>query len=142
MNITDADPQAISGTATEPEADNETTTEPGTGSGTTGPGTGTQTTTGPGADSQTGPRPAAGRRAWPRTLYRPADDRMLAGVAAGIACYLGVDVLVVRLVLAVLTVVGGAGLPIYLAGWLLIPEEGSDQSIASELIQSLSVQWH
>lgn len=123
MNTTDADPQAISGTATEPEADNETTTEPGTG-------------------SQTGARPAAGRSAWPRTLYRPADDRMLAGVAAGIACYLGVDVLVVRIVLAVLTVVGGAGLPIYLAGWLLIPEEGSDQSIASELIQSLSAQWH
>jgi phage shock protein PspC (stress-responsive transcriptional regulator) len=38
----------------------------------------------------------------------------------------------------VLVFVGGAGIPAYLAGWLLIPEEGSDQSLASELLQSLS----
>ena len=63
---------------------------------------------------------------------------MLAGVAAGIARYLGVDVTIVRILLAVLTVVGGAGVPIYLAGWLLIPDEGADQSIASDFIQSLS----
>jgi phage shock protein PspC (stress-responsive transcriptional regulator) len=61
---------------------------------------------------------------------------MLAGVGAGIAQYLGVDVTVVRIVLAVLTIAGGAGLPIYLAGWLLIPEEGSEQSIASGFFQS------
>ena len=61
----------------------------------------------------------------------------MAGVAAGIARYLGVDVTVVRIILAVLTVVGGAGVPIYLAGWLLIPDEGATQSIASEFIQSL-----
>jgi phage shock protein PspC (stress-responsive transcriptional regulator) len=73
----------------------------------------------------------------PQPLCRPAGDRMLAGVAAGLADFLGVDVLIVRIVLAVLAVVGGAGVPIYLAGWLLIPEEGSEQSIASELIQSL-----
>jgi len=70
-------------------------------------------------------------------LYRPLNGRMVAGVAAGIAQYLGVDVTVVRIVLAVLTVVGGAGIPVYLAGWLLIPDEGAGQSIASELIGSL-----
>jgi len=69
-------------------------------------------------------------------LRRPVEDRMVAGVAAGIARYLGTDVTVVRIVLAVLTLVGGAGVPIYLAGWLLIPEEGSDQSIAGGFIQS------
>jgi phage shock protein PspC (stress-responsive transcriptional regulator) len=64
---------------------------------------------------------------------------MLAGVAAGVADYLGVDVTIVRIILAVLTVVGvGVGVPLYLAGWLLIPEEGASQSIASDLIQSLS----
>ena len=69
-------------------------------------------------------------------LRRPVEDRMVAGVAAGIARYLGTDVTVVRIVLAVLTLVGNAGVPIYLTGWLLIPEEGSDQSIASKFIQS------
>jgi phage shock protein PspC (stress-responsive transcriptional regulator) len=76
---------------------------------------------------------------WPgdEPLYRPLNGRMVAGVAAGIAQYLGVDVTVVRIVLAVLTVVGGAGVPVYVAGWLLIPDEGASQSIASQLINSL-----
>jgi phage shock protein PspC (stress-responsive transcriptional regulator) len=70
-----------------------------------------------------------------QTLSRPVHDRMLAGVAAGIARYLNVDVTVIRIVFAVLTVVGGAALPIYLAGWLLIPEDGADQSIAAGWFQ-------
>ncbi len=80
---------------------------------------------------------AAYRGLGDESLYRPLDGRMIAGVAAGIARYLGVDVNIVRIVLAVLTVVGGAGIPVYLAGWLLIPDEGASQSIASELIGSL-----
>jgi phage shock protein PspC (stress-responsive transcriptional regulator) len=91
----------------------------------------------PEADPKSAINPEAGIPARPQPLCRPFQDRMLAGVAAGIARYLGVDVTVVRIVLAVLTVVGGVGVPIYLAGWLLIPEEGSEQSIASEFIQSL-----
>lgn len=74
----------------------------------------------------------------PESLCRPFQDRMLAGVAAGIARYLGIDVTVVRIIFAVLAVVGGAGIPIYLAGWLLIPEEGAHQSIASQFIESLN----
>ena len=62
---------------------------------------------------------------------------MLAGVASGIARYLGVDVTLVRIAFAVLTFLGGAAVPVYLAGWLLIPEEGSDQSIAAGIIESL-----
>jgi phage shock protein C len=73
-----------------------------------------------------------------QALSRPVDDRMLGGVAVGIARYLRVDVTVVRIVFAVLAIMGGAGIPLYLAGWLLIPEEGAQQSIASELIDSLS----
>jgi phage shock protein PspC (stress-responsive transcriptional regulator) len=67
---------------------------------------------------------------------------MLAGVAAGIARYLGVDVTVVRIVFAVLALVGGAGVPLYLAGWLLIPEEGSSQSIAGGFVQSRQARSH
>src|SRR5690349_13401883 len=69
-------------------------------------------------------------------LRRPIHDRMLTGVAAGLAGYFGVDVTIVRIAFAVLTVVGGAGIPLYLAGLLLIPEEGSDQSIAGAFIES------
>ena len=70
-------------------------------------------------------------------LRRSYQDRMLGGVAGGLARYFGVDTMIVRIAFVVLTVVGGAGIPLYLAGLLLIPDEGSDQSIASALIESL-----
>jgi phage shock protein C len=72
-----------------------------------------------------------------RRLRRPLHDRMVAGVAAAIADYLDVDVTLVRIVIAVLTIAGGAGVAVYIAGWLLIPEEGSDHSIADEFIGSI-----
>ena len=70
-------------------------------------------------------------------LRRSYTDRMLGGVAGGLARYFNVDPMIVRIAFVVLTVVGGAGIPLYLAGLLLIPEEGSDQSIAGSLIESL-----
>ena len=69
-------------------------------------------------------------------LRRPIHDRMLTGVAAGLAEYFGMNVTIVRIAFVVLTVVGGAGIPLYLAGLLLIPEEGTDQSIAGAFIES------
>ncbi|MGO8960426.1 MAG: PspC domain-containing protein [Streptosporangiaceae bacterium] len=70
-------------------------------------------------------------------LYRPTSDRMLAGVASGMARYLGIDVLLVRIVLVTLIFVGGIGLPLYVACWLLIPDEGTSQSVASDFVHSL-----
>jgi len=70
-------------------------------------------------------------------LRRPFQDRMLAGVSAGLARYFDVDVTIVRIAFVVLTIVGGAGISLYLAGLLLIPDEGSDQSIAGSVIESL-----
>jgi phage shock protein PspC (stress-responsive transcriptional regulator) len=70
-------------------------------------------------------------------LRRSYEDRMLGGVAGGLAHYFGVDAMIVRIAFVVLTVFGGAGIPLYLAGMLLIPDEGSDQSIAGSLIESL-----
>jgi phage shock protein PspC (stress-responsive transcriptional regulator) len=69
-------------------------------------------------------------------LRRSFQDRMLTGTAAGLARYFGVDVTLVRIAFVVLTLIGGAGIPLYLAGFLLIPEEGSSQSIAASLIES------
>jgi phage shock protein C len=69
-----------------------------------------------------------------RPLRRPLQDRMLAGVAAGIADYLDVDVTIVRIVLAALTIAGGAGVAVYIAGWLLIPDEATGHSVADDFI--------
>jgi phage shock protein C len=70
-------------------------------------------------------------------LRRAYNGRMIAGVCAGIADYLSVDVTIVRVAFAVFTFLGGAAIPAYLACLLLIPEEGSDQSIASSLLDSV-----
>jgi phage shock protein PspC (stress-responsive transcriptional regulator) len=72
-----------------------------------------------------------------RPLYRPFQGRMLTGTAAGIADYFGIDPMIARIGFVVLTLIGGAGIPLYLAGLLLMPDEGSDESIASSLIHSL-----
>lgn len=60
-----------------------------------------------------------------RKLMRPRLRRKIAGVCAGFAEYLAVDVTLVRLVWAVATVLSGI-LPLlvaYLVGWIIIPEE-------------------
>jgi phage shock protein PspC (stress-responsive transcriptional regulator) len=74
---------------------------------------------------------------------------MLAGVAAGISQHFNIDVTIVRIVFAVLTIVGFTsiaylggmplylgGIPLYLACWLLIPEEGSEHSIAGTFFRN------
>ena len=70
-------------------------------------------------------------------LRRDPADRLGGGVAAGIAAWRGFSPTTVRIAFVVLTIVGGAGIPLYLAGLLLIPDEGSDQSIAGSIIESL-----
>ncbi len=89
--------------------------------------------------TESGPRPEPpfGRSPQRPALRRPVQDRMLAGVAAGLARYFGVDEIIVRIAFVVLTVVGGGGIALYLAGLLLIPDEGSDVSIAGAIIESL-----
>jgi phage shock protein PspC (stress-responsive transcriptional regulator) len=77
------------------------------------------------------------RPAPPPPLRRPVQDRMLAGVASGIARHLGLDPMLVRIAIVVLCFVGGVGIALYLASWVLIPEEGSDESIASEFLRSM-----
>ena len=93
--------------------------------------------TGP-ASAQTGPRPEPPFGYGPErpALRRPFEGRVLTGVAEGLARYFGVDTTLVRIGFVVLTVIGGAGVPLYLAGLLLIPDEGSDQSIAASIIES------
>jgi len=101
------------------------------------PRTGPTTESGPRTESGPTTGFPFGYQSEPAALRRSSHDRMLAGVAAGTARYFGVDVTIVRIAFVLLTVMGGAGVPLYLAGLLLIPEEGSDVSIASSFVESL-----
>jgi phage shock protein PspC (stress-responsive transcriptional regulator) len=95
------------------------------------------TATGPSATGPSATGPGAGQSA-AQPLRRPASGRMLAGVAAGVGRSLGIDPVVVRVAFLVLTLAGGAGVPLYVAGWLLIPDEESGESLAADLIRSFS----
>ena len=71
-----------------------------------------------------------------KSLTRSRNGRMLAGVASGIAGYLGVEVLIVRIAFVVLTFAGALGIPLYLACWLLIPDDSTGDSYADGIYQA------
>jgi phage shock protein PspC (stress-responsive transcriptional regulator) len=80
----------------------------------------------------------AGNRAGQRTLRRPSQDRIFAGVGAGVADYLGTDVTATRVGLAAIAVLGHVAIPAYVAGWALMPEEGKSRSRAVEFLDSVT----
>jgi phage shock protein PspC (stress-responsive transcriptional regulator) len=69
------------------------------------------------------PRPEA---TGPRRLRRDPEHRILGGVAAGLARYFDLDVVVVRVAFAALALLAGFGVALYVLAWLLIPAEGED----------------
>jgi phage shock protein PspC (stress-responsive transcriptional regulator) len=85
-----------------------------------------------------GPAPAPGTV---RRLTRRPDRRMIAGVAGGIADYLGIEAWVVRIGFVVLVPFGGFGLLAYLIAWLLVPVAGSDQSLATSVLHRPPSGW-
>ena len=62
-------------------------------------------------------------------IRRSRTDRKIAGVAGGVARHFDVDPLLVRVGFVLLAIFGGGGVLAYAAGWLLIPEEGSDEGV-------------
>jgi phage shock protein C len=57
----------------------------------------------------------------PPRLTRSREDRMIAGVAGGLARYFGVDPVIVRIAFVLLALTGG-GVLAYLIAWVVIPE--------------------
>jgi len=53
---------------------------------------------------------------------------VVGGVAGGVARTLGIDPILIRVAFVVLTIFGGSGILLYLAGWLFIPEDGHEVS--------------
>jgi phage shock protein PspC (stress-responsive transcriptional regulator) len=70
-----------------------------------------------------------------RRLYRRRDGRLIAGVCTGLAAYLGVHVILIRLAFALYAIFWGLGVLIYLVAWAVIPEEGQEASIVEGLIR-------
>jgi phage shock protein C len=72
----------------------------------------------PVTDSETGTNMEATRK-----LYRSRSDRKLAGVCGGLAQFFSLDPTLIRVLFVVLAVLGGSGILIYLAMWIMVPKE-------------------
>jgi signal transduction histidine kinase len=79
----------------------------------------------------------AGHRAWAR-VTRAREGRVLGGVCAGLARAYGLDPVVLRILAVALVFAGGSGVLLYVLGWLLLPEEGADQSLGRAAVRDRS----
>jgi phage shock protein C len=58
-----------------------------------------------------------------RKLYRSRSNRQIAGVCGGLAEYFNMDATLLRVLFIVLAVLGGSGIVLYLAMWIIVPRE-------------------
>jgi len=70
-----------------------------------------------------------------KRLERSSDSKILAGVAGGLGRYFDLAPAVFRLGFVVLTLLGGAGILVYLAAVLVMPKEGEEASIAEDILR-------
>jgi signal transduction histidine kinase/phage shock protein PspC (stress-responsive transcriptional regulator) len=69
--------------------------------------------------------------ALPPGLVRRSDERVVAGVCAGVARWLGVDPIVVRLAALILALANGVGVLAYLVAWVVLPEARPESTAGS-----------
>ena len=72
----------------------------------------------------------------PRRLVRAQEGRWLGGVCAGLGRYFDINPLVYRIAFAALSLAGGTGLLLYLAAYLVVPDEHAGESIAVEKMRT------
>src|SRR5918912_357523 len=71
-----------------------------------------------------------------KRLERSRSDRMLAGVCGGLARYFDIHPAFYRVGFVVLTLLGGAGILVYAAAALVMPDEGKEDSIATAALRN------
>lgn len=75
-------------------------------------------------------------------LRRSGTDRMVGGVAGGLAEHLGIDALLWRIGFVALTLAGGSGVLVYLLLWVLMPPAASDPQQPVSPVERLVVRLH
>jgi phage shock protein C len=58
-----------------------------------------------------------------RKLYRSKTNRQLAGVCGGLSEYFNLDVTLIRVLFVLLAVLGGSGVVLYVAMWIIVPKQ-------------------
>jgi len=60
-----------------------------------------------------------------KKMFRDPERKVIGGVSGGVAAYLGIDILAVRILFIIFTVIGGLGLLVYIVLWVALPEAKS-----------------
>ncbi|MBK8984949.1 MAG: PspC domain-containing protein [Chloroflexi bacterium] len=68
-------------------------------------------------------------------LTRSESDKMVAGICGGLAAYLDIDPVLVRLAFVALFVASGIGFPLYLILWVVMPREATADASDAEVLQ-------
>ena len=83
----------------------------------------------PSCGRSTAPEPEVQGSVPRKRLSRPMHEKKIAGVCAGFARYLNIDVTLIRIVWLVVALAGGTGIIAYLVAWIAMPK---DYSIPSD----------
>lgn len=57
-----------------------------------------------------------------KKMFRSSEERVLGGVASGLAAYFGTDITLIRVLFVITTLIGGTGLILYIVLWIITPE--------------------
>jgi len=68
-------------------------------------------------------------------LYRSEKDKIIGGVCGGIAEYLNIDPVIVRILFALAVISEGFGLMLYIILWIVLPSEDSINKDHNEVVQ-------
>jgi phage shock protein PspC (stress-responsive transcriptional regulator) len=75
-----------------------------------------------------------------KKLFRDTEHGMIAGVAAGVANYLGTEILLIRILFIFLTFLSGTGIVVYILLWLLVPEAKSSSDRLQMMGEAVTVE--
>ncbi len=73
-----------------------------------------------------------------RRLERNTDNKMVAGVASGVADFYGLDTRIVRIVWGLSIFLGGFGVVAYIVMWIVLPESGQERSVAHDIREKVA----
>lgn len=70
-----------------------------------------------------------------RRILRDPEDKVIGGVCSGIAAYFSLDTVLVRLMIFLLTFLGGVSILVYVVSWIIIPIARSpeDKALLEEM---------
>jgi phage shock protein PspC (stress-responsive transcriptional regulator) len=71
----------------------------------------------------------AERQKYVKKLLRSREDRYLAGIAGGLAEYFSIDSNLFRILFIIFSFFGGIGILIYIAAWMLVPENDDQEDL-------------